>query len=79
MKGGPSINVLLDLALGSDKKISKEALNILKTQVFLYEAEMNRIKKAYLKGNKVAKQLLKVMLKLNSLQNYQNFQKKLML
>ena len=58
MKGGPSINVLLDLALGSDKKISKEAFSILKTQVFLYEAEMNRIEKAYLKGNKVAKQLL---------------------
>ncbi len=58
MKGGPSIEVLLDLALGSDKKISIKALNVLKTQVFLYEAEMNRIEKAYLKGNKVAKQLL---------------------
>ncbi len=58
MKGGPSIEVLLDLALDSDKKTSKKALNILKTQVFLYEAEMKRIEKAYLKGNKVAKKLL---------------------
>ena len=58
MKGGPSIEVLLDLALDSDKKTSKKALNILKTQVFLYEAEMKRIEKAYLKGNKIAKKLL---------------------
>ena len=36
MKGGPSIKVLLDLALGNDANIAKEAANVLKTQVFLY-------------------------------------------
>ena len=58
MKGGPSIEVLLDLALGDDEKIAKKALNILKTQVFLYEADMDRIGKTYKNGNKVAKELL---------------------
>ncbi|MFZ0599501.1 MAG: bifunctional aconitate hydratase 2/2-methylisocitrate dehydratase, partial [Flavobacterium sp.] len=36
MKGGPSIEVLLDLALGDDAAIAKEAANVLKTQVYLY-------------------------------------------
>ena len=40
MKGGPSIGVLLDLALGTDKIIAKKALYVLKKQVFLYEADM---------------------------------------
>ena len=35
MKGGPSIEVLLDLALGNDVAIAKEAAKVLKTQVFL--------------------------------------------
>ena len=34
MKGGPSIGVLLDLALGTDKIIAKKALYVLKKQVF---------------------------------------------
>src|SRR6478735_9490996 len=33
MKGGPSIKVLLDLALGADATIAKEAGNVLKSQV----------------------------------------------
>src|SRR5436189_1667362 len=37
MKGGPSIQVLLDLALGDEASIAKEAGNVLKTQVYLYE------------------------------------------
>ena len=36
MKGGPSIDVLLDLALGSDSSNAKQAASVLKTQVFLY-------------------------------------------
>ena len=58
MKGGPSIKILLDLGLGSDKYIAKKALNVLKTQVFLYEADMVRLEKLYKKGNKMAKDLL---------------------
>jgi len=58
MKGGPSIEVLLDLALGDDTVISKEATEVLKTQVFLYEADAERLENAYKEGNKVAKELL---------------------
>ena len=36
MKGGPSIKVLLDLALGNDIAIAKAAAEVLKTQVYLY-------------------------------------------
>lgn len=58
MKGGPSIKALLDLALGSDASIASEAAKVLKTQVFLYEADMDRLAEAYKKGNDIAKDLL---------------------
>ncbi|GEJ46614.1 bifunctional aconitate hydratase 2/2-methylisocitrate dehydratase [Chryseobacterium sp. ON_d1] len=58
MKGGPSIEVLLDLALGSDAAIAKEAATVLKTQVFLYEADTTRLKNAYESGNEIAKEIL---------------------
>ena len=58
MKGGPSIEVLLDLALEKNSIHKNQALNILKTQVFLYEADMKRIEKAYKKGNSIAEELL---------------------
>ncbi|WP_179352428.1 bifunctional aconitate hydratase 2/2-methylisocitrate dehydratase [Winogradskyella vidalii] len=58
MKGGPSVEVLLDLALGSDAAIAKEAAEVLKTQVFLYEADMARLEKAYNEGSAIAKELL---------------------
>ncbi|SEH42985.1 bifunctional aconitate hydratase 2/2-methylisocitrate dehydratase [Chryseobacterium culicis] len=58
MKGGPSIEVLLDLALGSDPAIAHEAANVLKTQVFLYEADTNRLKEAFESGNAIAKEIL---------------------
>ncbi len=58
MKGGPSIEVLLDLALGADVTIAKEATEVLKTQVFLYEADMARLEKAYNEGSAIAKELL---------------------
>ncbi|MGV2451547.1 UNVERIFIED_CONTAM: bifunctional aconitate hydratase 2/2-methylisocitrate dehydratase [Ralstonia mannitolilytica] len=58
MKGGPSIEVLLDLALGNDAAIAKEAANVLKTQVFLYEADTNRLKEAFNSGNEIAKEIL---------------------
>ena len=58
MKGGPSIKVLLDLALGDDNIIAKAASQVLKTQVFLYEADTERLKNAYSNGNENAKQLI---------------------
>ncbi len=58
MKGGPSINVLLDIALGDTLDIAAQAAEVLKTQVFLYEADMERIEAAYNKGNAIAKALL---------------------
>ena len=42
MKGGPSIEVLLNLALGEDAAIAEQAADVLKTQVFLYEADTER-------------------------------------
>jgi len=58
MKGGPSIEVLLDLALGNDAAIAKEAANVLKTQVFLYDADTDRLKEAFKNGNAVAKEII---------------------
>ncbi|MDO5970435.1 bifunctional aconitate hydratase 2/2-methylisocitrate dehydratase [Flavivirga aquimarina] len=58
MKGGPSIEVLLDLVLGSDAAIAAEATKVLKTQVFLYEADTERLEAAYKEGNPIAKELL---------------------
>ena len=58
MKGGKSIEVLLDLALGNDTAIAQQAADVLKTQVFLYEADTNRLKDAYNSGNAIAKEIL---------------------
>jgi len=58
MKGGPSIEVLLDLALGNDEAIAKQAAEVLKTQVFLYEADTDRLKAAYNSGNAIATAIL---------------------
>ncbi|WP_281631395.1 bifunctional aconitate hydratase 2/2-methylisocitrate dehydratase [Flavobacterium luteolum] len=58
MKGGPSIEVLLDLALGNDAAIAKEAAKVLKTQVFLYEADTDRLVEAFKNDNEIAKEIL---------------------
>jgi len=58
MKGGPSITVLLDLALGDDVAIAQESAKVLKTQVFLYEADMERLENAFNEGNSIAIELL---------------------
>ncbi|QTV06546.1 bifunctional aconitate hydratase 2/2-methylisocitrate dehydratase [Faecalibacter bovis] len=58
MKGGPSIEVLLDLALGNDEAIATEAAKVLKTQVFLYDADTARLANAYNEGNAIAKDIL---------------------
>ena len=51
MKGGPSVEVLLDLALDDNQEIAKPAAEVLKTQVFLYEADTDRLEAAYKAGN----------------------------
>ncbi|EDZ44986.1 Aconitase family (aconitate hydratase) [Rhodobacterales bacterium Y4I] len=58
MKGGPSVEVLLDLALGEDAAVAGQAAEVLKTQVFLYEADTDRLKQAYAAGNGIAKDIL---------------------
>ncbi|WP_193212989.1 bifunctional aconitate hydratase 2/2-methylisocitrate dehydratase [Luteolibacter marinus] len=58
MKGGPSIEVLLNLALGDDAAIASQAAEVLKTQVFLYDADLARLGDAYKAGNAVAKDIL---------------------
>ncbi|MCD8411826.1 bifunctional aconitate hydratase 2/2-methylisocitrate dehydratase [Tenacibaculum finnmarkense] len=58
MKGGPSIKVLLDIALGNDTSLAKQASDVLKTQVFLYEADMERLENAFKSGNDIAKELI---------------------
>ena len=58
MKGGPSIEVLLDLALGEDAAIAQDAAKVLKTQVFLYDADTARLSEANKAGNAVAKDVL---------------------
>ncbi len=58
MKGGPSIKVLLDIALGNDAAIATKAGEVLKTQVFLYDADMFRLRDAYKSGNAIARDVL---------------------
>ncbi|WP_282074209.1 bifunctional aconitate hydratase 2/2-methylisocitrate dehydratase [Maribacter aquivivus] len=58
MKGGPSIKVLLDIALGSDETLAKQAAEVLKTQVFLYEADTSRLEEALKNGSAIAKDII---------------------
>ena len=58
MKGGPSVEVLLDLALSDNTDVAAPAAEVLKTQVFLYEADTEQLEKAYKAGNAIAKDIL---------------------
>ncbi|HCV87102.1 MAG TPA: bifunctional aconitate hydratase 2/2-methylisocitrate dehydratase, partial [Deltaproteobacteria bacterium] len=58
MKGGPSVEALIDLALAEDESIAQKASRILKTQVFLYEADMARLSAAYESKNPIVEDLL---------------------
>ena len=58
MKGGPSVRVLIDLTFGEDADIASQAAEVLKTQVFLYEADTDRLEEAYNQGNAIAKDIL---------------------
>ena len=71
MKGGPSIKVLIDLALSPEGVNSKKAAEVLKTQVFLYEADTTRLISAYRENNSIAEDILISYSKAEFLQNYQ--------
>ncbi|MEM7523747.1 MAG: bifunctional aconitate hydratase 2/2-methylisocitrate dehydratase [Pseudomonadota bacterium] len=58
MRGGPSVEALIDLTLGDDAGIAKDAAEVLKTQVFLYDADTDRLAKAYQDGHAIAKEVL---------------------
>jgi len=58
MKGGPSIEVLIDLALSDSSSVIKKAVDILKKQVFLYDPDIERLQIAYKNGNTAAKDIL---------------------
>ena len=58
MRGGPSVEVLLDLALGDNEPVAKQAADILKTQVFLYDADTSRLEDSYRAGSKIALEIL---------------------
>ncbi|GHE65964.1 aconitate hydratase [Camelimonas fluminis] len=58
MKGGPSVKVLLDIALGDDPAVAAQAGDVLKTQVFLYDADMFRLRDAFKAGNAIARGVL---------------------
>lgn len=58
MRGGPSVKILLDLALGDDEANAKAASDVLKTQVFLYDADTARLQEAYEAGNAVAADII---------------------
>jgi len=57
MKGGPSVRVLLDIALSDDAQ-AKAAGEVLKSQVFLYDADTTRLADAFKAGNAIAKDIL---------------------
>ena len=57
MKGGPSVAALLDVAL-SDHAQATAAGEVLKSQVFLYDADYDRLSAAYKAGNAIAKEVL---------------------
>ena len=58
MKGGPSVHVLLDLALSDNAAVAKPAAEVLKTQVYLYETDTSRLETAFKAGNAIAKDIL---------------------
>ena len=58
MKGGPSIKVLLDIALGNNTSLAQKASKILMSQVILYESDIKQVKVAFNQGNTIAKKII---------------------
>ena len=59
MKGGPSVKALIDLVFDDNQLIVKEAARCLKSQVFLYEADVSRLERAFKKSNEVVIDIFK--------------------
>ena len=57
MKGGPSVEALLDIALSDDAQAAA-AGEVLKSQVFLYDADTARLADAFKAGSAIAKEIL---------------------
>ncbi|MFL0797952.1 MAG: bifunctional aconitate hydratase 2/2-methylisocitrate dehydratase [Cellvibrionaceae bacterium] len=57
MKGGPSVEALLDIALSDDAQAAASG-EVLKSQVFLYDADTARLADAFKAGNAIAKDIL---------------------
>jgi aconitate hydratase 2/2-methylisocitrate dehydratase len=58
MKGGPSIEVLIDITLGDDSAVAIQAAAVLKKQVFLYEADTARLEQALKANHQLVKEVL---------------------
>ncbi|MEL6716922.1 MAG: bifunctional aconitate hydratase 2/2-methylisocitrate dehydratase, partial [Planctomycetota bacterium] len=58
MKGGPSVEALIDIALGDDSGAARQAADVLKTQVFLYEADTDRLADAHRGGHALSTEIL---------------------
>ena len=58
MKGGSSVEALLDIALGTNISKAKQAAKVLKTQVFLYEADTSRLENGFKAGNSMAIEII---------------------
>ena len=58
MKGGSSVEALLDIALGTNISKAKQAAKVLKTQVFLYEADTSRLENGFKAGNSIAIEII---------------------
>ena len=59
MKGGPSVKALIDLVLDQkDADIANKAAEVLKMQVFLYEADTERLENAMNSGCPVSKGII---------------------
>ncbi|GIR13672.1 MAG: hypothetical protein CM15mP23_22470 [Cryomorphaceae bacterium] len=68
--------MLLDLALGNDEVIARQAADVLKTQVFLYEADTNRLAEAFNNGSLIAKEIIESYAKAEFLPSYLKLMKK---
>ena len=70
MKGGPSVEVLLDIALGDDDALASHAAEVLKTQVFLYDADTSRLVNAHQSVMRLPQSLAKLCQSRILYQNY---------
>ena len=71
MNGGPSVDVLLDLALGSDIKTAQGSAEILKTKYFYMKLTLTGLNSRIKKEISLLRIFLKVIPKLSFIQTFQ--------